>query len=254
MMLWIMVAVAGGMAVGGVAPGATAPGELRAWLAQANAQGLEAAPLLSDAQIQRLLAGGRVNGLKVDGQRAGTAYAAAVVALPAEQLWKALVDDEHQARFLGIDESKVVSGTPRADGYVSWQYVDVLGPFDRWWVTRTRFNSAMFKASQGRLWEAAFKDQHQDHAVMRALPHALRAHGSPVAWTRGRWLLVKLSPNRTLIHTSVASDPGGGIPAGLASRFSRGAVADSIGDMEKMARQHTPSCSARYYGPDGQVL
>ena len=66
----------------------------------------------------------------------------------------------------------------------------------------------------------------------------------PVAYIEGAWYLHALGEKTTLIEYYTWSDPGGAIPAGLASSFSSSSIEDTIEAMVKLARAGS-SCDSK---------
>ena len=230
--------------------------DLMATLSAAAPQRMvKSAPKVTAAQVSRALAGEKVKGIEiVDGEPAAKGYGLSVVNLPIEKLWAAVVDADHHAGTMPLAASKKVQGKRCAHNHVIFQYIDLPVIDDRWWVTRIKFNSALYTATGGKVWELGFQDEHKNQALLDAVDPALKGDGVAIAWTKGSWTMVALSPTRTFVQYYVWSDPGGSIPAGPASRFSAGAVEDTLKAVETLAKAGKSTCGGSGQRPDGSPL
>ena len=66
--------------------------------------------------------------------------------------------------------------------------------------------------------------------------------GMPIEFAKGAWYLTKLDASHTLVEYWTWTDPGGYVPAGLASSFAAGGIKDTIGSMAKLASDG-PRCA-----------
>lgn len=244
------------LGVCGVPARADEASELMATLRAADPQRMvKSAPKVTDAQVQQALSGVKVKGIEiVDGEPAAKGYGLSVVNLPVEKLWAAVVDADHHAGTMPLQASKKVQGKRCAHNHVIFQYIDLPVIADRWWVTRIKFNGPLYTATAGKVWELGFQDEHKNQALLDAVDPALKGDGVPIAWTKGSWTMVALSPTRTFVQYYVWSDPGGSIPAGPASRFSAGAVEDTLRAVETLAQAGRSTCGGAGQRPDGSAL
>ncbi len=230
--------------------------DIHAKLAELSGQRMvKSAPKVSATQIRKALAGEKVKGIEaVDGVPAAKGYGLAVYNLPIEKLWLAVVDaDEHESA-MPVKESRKIQGKRCGDSHVIFQYMELPVVDDRWWATRIRFNSALYTASGGKLWELSFADEHKNAELIAGIDPALKGDGVPIAWTKGSWTFLSLDSNRTLVQYYVWSDPGGSIPAGPASKFSAGAVVDTLNAVEELARAGKSTCGGQGIRPDGSKI
>ena len=70
---------------------------------------------------------------------------------------------------------------------------------------------------------------------------ALAAQGIPIGFTQGSWFLVDLGDGRTLVEYHALTDPGGNVPARLASSFAAGGISETIENIAKLAAKG-PTC------------
>lgn len=193
--------------------------------------------------------------IAVEGAESGKAYGVWVSSVPIGPLWKAVNDEPHLVGYIPVTESSVLSGTVRGSGPVVFQYLEVPVPGvnDRWWATKVRFNPGLYAASGNKLWELAWREDTSVSIVGTAW-EAKVADATMVAKSQGGWLLIPLSDGRTVMEYYTWANPSGSIPKWVADRLGGGAVVDTIHGMEKMAREHIPGCSGRYYYPDGSTM
>ena len=216
---------------------------------------VKTAPKVSAAQVQKAIAGEKVKGIEiVDGVPAAKGYGLSVVNMPIEKLWAAVVDADQHAGTMPLQASKKIQGKRCGHNHVIFQYIDLPVISDRWWVTRIKFNSALYTATEGKVWELGFQDEHKNQALIDSVDPALKGDGVPISWTKGSWTMVALGPSRTFVQYYVWSDPGGNIPAGPASRFSAGAVEDTLNAVEKLAKAGRSTCGGAGQRPDGSAL
>lgn len=261
--LWILLGLLGS------APAAAGPGEvpaadpaadpaaalaaqLRAW------QPLRAPvepPRIQESDVRAALAGATVKGVvTVEGVAAGKAYGMRVFDVPVEVAWKAVTDDAHRAEHMPVSDSRIVRGAARTHDHLLYQYLPVPLFTDRWWITRIRYNSALYQKSGGLAWEMYFSDAHQDPTAMALVSPETLGDSIPLAWTKGAWLLVKLDEEHTFGAYYIWSDPGGNFPAGPASRFSAITMGNTVDAMGRIAEGHAKTCNGTFIRPDGQPL
>lgn len=230
--------------------------DLLATLSSTQAQRMvRTAPKITPAQVSQALAGQRVKGIEVvEGVSAAKGYGLAVVNLPVEKLWGAIIDADLHENAMPLKESRKLQGKRCANNHLIFQYIDLPVISDRWWVTRIKYNASLYTSSGGKVWELGFEDVHKDQALLDGVDPALKGDGLPIAWTKGSWTMIPLSPTRTFVQYYVWSDPGGSIPAGPASKFSAGAVEDALKGVESLARAGQSNCGGSAIRPDGTPL
>ena len=226
--------------------------ELETWKAQRTSG---TAPNIPTTEYQEALKGEIITGIEVVPEtKAAKGYGLVALDIPIEQLWRAIADEDHHAGVLPIAHSKTIDGTPRTHDHTVFQYMHVPLLTDRWWLTRIRYNNALYVSSKGRAWELWWTDRIQDKALYPRLDQKLIADGMPIAWSKGAWLLVDLGNGRTLIEYHTWSDPGGRVPVGPATRFAAGEVKSNLMQIAAFAKSHTPTCAGTYQRPDGQPM
>ena len=210
-------------------------------------------PVLSASVYARAAGGEVVTGTTAPGGGGlGTGWALAVVDRRVEDLWFALNTEEaHVGRF-DLLQSEVIRGDPRASGRRVWQVVDLPAMFsDRWLCVDETFGADGYTRSGGKLWEIAWRDATRPENLGGRTPPS---GTTPVASTAGGWLLVPLADGRTLVQVHGATDPGGSVPASVATSFASSALASSIRDLAALARELAPRSRRGYHRPEGSPL
>jgi hypothetical protein len=229
--------------------------EVAALNAHRSLRGPDNAPPIS-AQVYEKALSGPMSGIQaVEGVNAAQAWGVAVFNLPIEQVWQGLIsENEHAGTAAPVSVSKLVGGKPYMDGRLLFQFMPLPLVSDRWWVVRLKHNKQLYEASQGKMWEVHWTDENKTDHLKGTPLEATAADGMPVAWTKGAWLLIQLSDQRTLVEYYAWSDPGGRLPAGPASRFAGGAVKDTLRSMEAFCATMKNRSRAAYVRPDGSPL
>jgi len=188
------------------------------------------------------------------GKRATTV---AVIELGVEPLWKAINDEDHHhvdSRYVPVEYSEVIDGTPRGVNRLLFQYYSKMG-VSRWWVVRVAMNSELFESSQQTLWEIYWEDDMD--SVDPSLPPINRVSDSmtPIRQSRGAWLLVPLTPQCTLVEQFVWSDPGGFVSMAQPLVLKR-ALRNTMDGIVQLARDHVSEvyADATFLRPDGTPL
>lgn len=191
----------------------------------------------------------------VDGSAAGKGWGVAVLDAPVEAVWMAINDESRQAGRMPVSVSAVVGGAAYAAPRQVFEYLPLPIVSDRWWVVDIAHNGPLYAASSGRMWELSWVDDPNAQQVVDASAYASQAaSGVPVAFTRGAWLLIDAGEGRTLVEYYAWSDPGGSVPAGLASRFAGGAIRDTLKAAGALATESLALSRAPYRRPDGTPL
>lgn len=170
----------------------------------------------------------------VPGHSARKAWGVAVVDVPIARYWAAINDDSSKVEHTPLEHLKILDGTACAPERTVFQYLPVSWVSDRWWIARITVNAALVDGSGGRVremrWESVDRDLSTDPEVA-----GWAAGGIQAEFTKGAWLLVDLDGARTLVEYYAWTDPGGRVPAGLASRFAAGNISETLRAMEKLA-------------------
>jgi hypothetical protein len=203
-----------------------------------------AIPPISQAEYAKAIAGRVATGVtSVPGYAAKKGYGLLLTDLPIERLWWAVNDDRGKVKWTKLAYAEVYDGRYCASERRVFQYLPVPLVTDRWWVLDIHENLAMVAASGGRVREMVFKSV-DDAALPTESMRAWSQRGMRVAFIEGAWYLHALGENSTLIEYYTWSDPGGSVPAGLASSFSTSSIANAIESMVRLARAGS-TCDGR---------
>jgi hypothetical protein len=195
------------------------------------------APSVPADAYRRAAAGEVVTGLvDVPGYAARKAWGVAVVDVPVDAYWRAVNDDRLKAEHTAVDYAEVLSGGACAPSRRVFQYLPVSLATDRWWVVDIKSNESLSKATAGRVREYVWSNP-STMTPTTPTSQAWADKGMALAFTNGGWLLVDLDGTHTLIEYWTWTDPGGFVPAGLASSFAAGSIAESIQTFASLARQ-----------------
>jgi hypothetical protein len=176
----------------------------------------------------------------VEGHKARKAWGVGIVEVPIERVWAAVNDDRSKVEWTKLGHLELISGDYCAAERRVFQYLPVTLLADRWWVVDQTMNTALESASAGTMREVRWKSVGGDLGLTGAAAE-WAARGIPVGFTEGSWLLVDLGDGHTLIEYYAWSDPGGSVPARLASTFAAGGINDTILAMANLARKG-PTC------------
>ncbi len=235
--------------------GCPAPDAVRSQLADAGLERAARTARFSTPPPRNLYdeAAGQVGKLFTDrdGQKG---FGVVLVELPVEVLWRAINDEDahDEGGFLPLRRSQVVGGAPRGTTRRVFQAGEKMG-LGRWWLTETTMSAALYEASGGRLWEAAWEADMKSAA--KTPPVDDPPDLSPIEWSRGAWLLVPLGDRCTLLEHFTWSQPGGFV--GLVQGLVLGrALRESVEGMVALAaeRYQTPPDGPPFVRPDGTPL
>ncbi len=175
----------------------------------------------------------------VDGHKAKKAFGVVVLNAPIGRVWAAVNDENSKVAYTKIGFLEVLQGKACESGRRVFQYLPVRFVTDRWWIVEQTANDALFEASDGRVREMRWKSV--DDAPSTASSREWAEKGMRIAYTQGSWFLVEIDATHTLVEYYVWSDPGGSIPAGLASSFASGSIGETMMTMERLALDG-PTC------------
>lgn len=213
------------------------------------------APVIDPSVYAKVAAGRVVTGLQqVPGVAAGKGWVVGILDEAVERVWMALNSEDQAAGLYGLSVSAIVQGSARRSGRLVFQVLPLPLLSDRWWIVRERMNGRLYDESGGRLWELVSTDATDPRHLKGTKWAALAAADQPVAWTESAWLLLPLEDGRTLGEYYCWTDPGGDLPAGLASRFAAAALAGAIHDTETLADRLASTPTKGYVRPDGSPL
>lgn len=178
------------------------------------------------------------------GLRGGAVYGVGILKAPIARLWAALNDEAGQMRYTKVTYSNLVSGTRCKPGRKILQMVDVPIPFapDKWWIGQPKANEPLLRNSGGVVRELAFSSSVNLALITNPADHALASAASPIGYSKGAWFLVALDARHTYLEYHAYTNPGSGVPQGLATRLAVGAIKDNFHAMETFATQGNPSC------------
>ncbi len=203
------------------------------------------APVIPMDAYARAEAGEWVSGaVSVEGESAKKAWGVAVLDVPLQRLWAAVVDESGQADFLPTSYIERVRGGACESGRLVFQYLPVNVPLtsDRWWVVQRDHNEAMHEASGGRMRELAY------HTVD---PSVTRGHAGLASWmeegvqlevARGSWLLTSIGHERTLVEYYAWSKPGGKMSPALVSMFTGTSISKTFEGMLAWSKSKELGC------------
>jgi hypothetical protein len=201
--------------------------------ATAQARSLRgSSPPSLDAQVYARAAEGEVvTGLqKVPDHPARKAWGVALIDAPIDTVWSAINDFSARTEHGALSYSEVQTGQHCGPERTVFQYLPVGVPMvsDRWWVVTLTINSAIAEATGGAMRELATSARGDLGRVRTDAARAMAAEGTPISFSEGGWLAVQVDEGHTLVEFHVWSDPGGSVPAGLASSFATGGVKDNF--------------------------
>lgn len=235
--------------------GCPAPDEVRAQLADAGLERAARTARFSTPPPRKLYAeaAARVGELVTD-RDGSKGFGVIVAKLPVEVLWRAINDEDahDEGGFLPLSRSEIVGGTPRGTRRRVFQAGEKMG-LGRWWITETTMSGALYEASGGRLWEAAWEADM--NGAGKTPPVDDPPDLSPIEWSRGAWLVVPLGDSCTLLEHFTWSEPGGFV--GLVQGMVLGrALRQSVEGMVRLAaeRYRTPPEGPPFVRPDGTPL
>ncbi|MEZ4318974.1 MAG: hypothetical protein R3F61_15780 [Myxococcota bacterium] len=199
-------------------------------------------PTIPDDAYRSAAQGETETGLvDVEGYKAKKAWGVAIVETPIEKYYAAVNDDASKPRYGRLSYTEVLSGGLCGEDRVVFMYLPVSLMTDRYWVSNVRKNQALLAASNGEVREMTWATREPE------IPAGKRANdytqkGMPIEFAKGAWYLTKLDASHTLVEYWTWTDPGGYVPAGLASSFAAGGIKDTIESMSKLA-EDGPRCA-----------
>lgn len=198
-------------------------------------------PPLSEAR--RTAEGAIVTGMEdVPGSSTKKAWGAALLDVPIGPVWSALNDETRQSRYTAVAYSELIAGEPCKPGRRVLQFVEVPWVTDRWWIGVPKANHELMRASGGSVRELAFESSVDASEIVSESGRQIIDQGMPIGFSRGAWFLVAVDARHTYVEYYLWSDPGGRVPAGLASTFASKGVRENIEAIRKFAKEGNPSC------------
>ena len=212
--------------------------------ASARAQRGIAGPTIPSDAYLKAAKGQSATGLeRVSGSSAKRAWGVTIVPAPISRVWAAVNDFSSRTDLTATSFAEIQTGAPCASGREVFQYLPIGVPMvsDRWWVARLTSTPAVWKASDGRVRELVSVATDSAERLAKPQAKAMAAKGTPIAFSKGGWLLTDVDGAHTIAEFHVWSDPGGFVPAGIASSFATGGVKDNLEALQTLVRQG-PSC------------
>lgn len=187
------------------------------------------------------------DGTVVTGTQGGAVYGYGIVRAPISKLWSALNDELGQDRYAATSYSEVLQGQPCQNGRQVFRYLEIGVMFvsDRWWIGLPKANATLMRNSGGSVRELTWRTSVEASRVTTPSAIAYRDAGAPIGSSTGSWFLVAIDARNTWVEYHVYSDPGSGVPSGLANRLAAGGVRDNFKAMAKFANEGNPSCPIR---------
>ncbi len=202
-------------------------------------------PAIPEETWARVEAGEIVTGTADTGAKFKRVWAVGVVDVAIGHFWAALNDDQSKPEFSSLTHVELLSGAPCASGRVVFQYLDVSLMGDRWWVVRQTANTALAERSGGKVREMSWASLDDGATHLNEAARGWAEKGSQVPFTEGAWFLVDLGDGRTLVEYVASSDPGGMVPAGVASSFAAGSLKTTFDGMKRLAVAPQNRCLPR---------
>ncbi len=203
------------------------------------------APTIPDAAFDKVADGKIETGLEaVEGYKAKKAWGLAVVDTPIEKFYAAVNDDASKPKYGRLGYTEVLEGGLCGTDRVVFMYLPVSLMTDRYWVSNVRQNTALLEKSEGAVREMTWETKEPTVPPESRADDYVTDGGMPIEFAKGAWFLTRLDAGHTLVEYWTWTDPGGYIPAGLASSFAAGGIKDTIESMEKLASDG-PRCGTQ---------
>lgn len=196
------------------------------------------APTASDADLRKVATGTTVTGLSADGR----AYGFAIIDLGIAKFWAGLNDETRHPGYTPVSYSELLSGRLCGSGRRVLQFLPVPMLDDRWWIGVLTPNAKLMTASGGAVRELSWASSVDVNEITSESGKKMIAQGVPIGFSKGAWFLVALDERNTYLEYFSHSDPGGGIPSGMASMFATKGVRESISAITRYAKEAKPSC------------
>ena len=177
--------------------------------------------------------------MPVKGYTAQIGWGVGVIPVNIRHLFSSINEEEKHVSLTAVSHTEIVEGSPCADGRKVLMVLPLPVISDRWWITNQYTNLQIRQQSNGRVAELVWKEV-TDWTMTGGRKEKLQ-DAVQVKFTRGSWLLIALDENHTLAEYHSWVDPGGFIPAGPASSFATGSIADTFRQMEHYAKSQTVS-------------
>ncbi|MCB9677716.1 MAG: hypothetical protein H6737_21600 [Alphaproteobacteria bacterium] len=178
----------------------------------------------------------------VPGSKARIAWGLSVLEAPIDRLFSAVNDDRNKPDYSKLSHVELLEGEFCAPRRLTFQYLPIPIISDRWWVIEQRINAEVHAASAGTVREMVWVKLEDGLPKLGAEARELVSGAVQAASNDGGWWLVRLDDEHTLMEFWALSDPGGSVPAGLATQFASGSIRETFTMMGDLARKG-PSCA-----------
>lgn len=199
-------------------------------------------PTIDDAEVQKAIRGTTVTGLQSSSSGPAKVYGMAILHTSLAALWAALHDETRQMQYTAIAYSEVISGRPCEPGRRILQVLPIPFLAARWWIGVPKANAKLIRDSGGSVREFTWSSSTDAKEVTSTSGQKMIAGGTPIGSTSGAWFLVALDERNTWAEYFALSDPGAGVPAGIASRLAAKGVRDNFDAIVQFANEGKPSC------------
>lgn len=206
---------------------------------RAHARLKERTPTISE-EMYRKGATGEVQTdlMAVDGHKAKVGYGVAVVDVAIGRFYAAVNDDPSKPNHTKLDYTEVLKGGVCGENRTV--FMNLPAPFpltDRYWIVNARQNNALLEASGGKVRQMTWESQDPPMVPAGTKAAEKAADGMPIEFAKGAWYLTEIDAGHTLVEYWTWTDPGGNIPAGLASSFAAGGIKDTFVTMTQLAKK-----------------
>ena len=180
---------------------------------------------------------------QIPGYSAKLGWGVAVFDTPIEVLFPAINDEMQHTGLTPVNFTQIVSGKPCVDGRQVMMILPLTMMSDRWWVTTQSTNDTLRDQTAYRMAEISWVGV-SEYSTLPLQP-AVREKVKDMVhlpFTQGAWLLIKLDEQHTLAEYHSWSDPGGYMPAGVASTFAAGSISTTFEAMDQFAKKNVTTC------------
>jgi len=184
------------------------------------------------------------SGTVAAGLDGGVGWGVGVFDIGIEELYAAINEEEAHVGLSPVNYTKILKGAPCSNQRQVMMHLPIPMLSNRWWVTTQGTNPAIRTKSKGHMAELtwqAIKDQKQFTLDTTSLTYTKDSVW--VTESQGAWLLIRLDETHTLGEYHAWSDPGGYIPAGLASSLSATGIEDTFRAMRSFAKENREQCN-----------
>ena len=161
------------------------------------------------------------------------------------KFWAALNDETRHPGYTAVQYSELISGSVCKSGRRVLQYLPVPMLSDRWWIGVITANSKLMTESGGAVRELSFASSVDPAEVTSEAGQKMIAQAEPLGYSRGGWFMVAVDERNTYIEYYLHTDPGGRIPASMASMFATRGVRENIEAITRYAKEAKSTCAVQ---------